>query len=324
MRKKTKNKVISIKPKQSKTSVLDAIKMYENYLVIERNYSDYTLTNYMKDIHDFNEFLNGQGFGDLLNCGSNNVSRYYISFLSTNYSKRSINRKLSSIRGFYRYMKERGVIEENPFDEVQSVKTDKTLPHFLQLDEIKQLFSVIDTNTPIGMRDETILELLYGSGLRVSELCSLTIESFDFSNHMIKVYGKGSKERYVPMSSKAIEAVKVYYEVGRVQLLKKNSTKEVPKELLLNHLGTALTTRGVRVILNNIIDKTSDTFKIHPHMLRHTFATHLLDGGADLRSVQEMLGHVNMSTTQIYTHVSLEQTMKAYMEHHPRQIKEKK
>ena len=220
-------------------------------------------------------------------------------------------------------MKERKVCEENPFDEVQSVKAEKTLPHFLQKDEINAMFQVIDKNKPLGMRDMTILELLYGSGLRVSELCSLKFKNFDFANKMVKVYGKGSKERYVPLSDKSIEAIHIYNEVGRVSLLK-NAENKKEEIFLLNHHGGPLTTRGVRVILNNIIDKTSDTFKISPHMLRHTFATHLLDGGADLRSVQEMLGHVNMSTTQIYTHVSLEQTMKAYMEHHPRQQKENK
>jgi len=255
---------------------------------------------------------------------SDRTPRYYISHLSKTYAKTSINRKLSSLRTFYRLMMERGLINTNPMDNTQSIKKDKTLPHFLQKSEVEEMYRAIDTNKPLGMRDLVIMELLYGSGLRVSELCSLTYKDFDFSNKLIKVFGKGSKERYVPISEKAIEAIDVYNSIGRPQLQRINKDNINPDEFLLNKNGGPLTTRGVRVILNNIIEKTADTFKISPHMLRHTFATHLLDGGADLRSVQEMLGHVNLSTTQIYTHVSMEQTMKAYMEHHPRQIKEKK
>lgn len=326
MRKKPHAKTVISAPKKNNNnnSVNLAINSFENYLVVERSYSPYTVSNYIKDIKDFEVFVQGQGFGDLLNIEARNVARYYVSFLSDKFAKRSINRKLSSLRGFYKYLKTRNMIDYNPFEDVQSVKQEKTLPHFLQKDEIEQMFNVIERNKPLGMRDDVILELLYGSGLRVSELCSLTYKSFDFSNKLIKVFGKGAKERYVPLSDKAIEAVQIFKEVGRPALLKYNKDNIDPEEFLLNYYGGPLTPRGVRVILNNIIDKTADTFKISPHMLRHTFATHLLDGGADLRSVQEMLGHVNLSTTQIYTHVSLEQTMKAYMEHHPRQVQEEK
>ena len=324
MRKKTKNKIIVTKKETKKKSLDDALSIFENYLLVERSYSDYTISNSIKDVQDFNDFLITQEFGDALSIESSKISRYYISYLSDNYSKRSINRKLSSLRGFYKLMHERKIVDLNPFEEVQSIKADKPLPHFLQKNEIQAMFNAINNNNPLGMRDELILELLYGSGLRVSELCSLTYKSFDFGNKMILVYGKGAKERYVPMSDKAMKACDVYYQVARPILQKKNKDNLNPDELLLNKNGGPLTPRGVRVILNKIIDKTSDTFKISPHMLRHTFATHLLDGGADLRSVQEMLGHVNLSTTQIYTHVSIEQTMKAYMDHHPRQVKENK
>ncbi len=323
MRKKTKTKLFVSKKEQKKESFEKALEVYENYLMVERLYSEYTIDNYIKDIKDFNDFVIAEGFGDALNLESSKISRYYISHMSDKYSKRTINRKLSSLRGFYKLIHERGLIKENPFDDVQSIKMDKPLPHFLQKQEIEQMFSSINTDTPLGMRDEMILELLYGSGLRVSELCSLTYKSFDFANKMILVYGKGSKERYVPMSDKAIISINVYKEVARPALINKSVEKINPEEFILNNRGGVLTPRGVRVVLNNIISKTSDTFKISPHILRHTFATHLLDGGADLRSVQEMLGHVNLSTTQIYTHVSIEQTMKAYMEHHPRQNKEK-
>lgn len=323
-KKKIGKKIATIKRETNNNTFDKALTIFENYLSVERNYSDYTVSNYIKDIKDFNEFLLEEGYDPILEQNSDRISRYYISRLSTIYAKTSINRKISSIRTFYRLMKERGIVKINPFEETQTIKKDKMLPHYLQKSEIEEMFNAIDTNKPLGMRDSVIMELLYGSGLRVSELCNLEYKDFDFSNKLVKVYGKGAKERYVPMSDKAIQAIDLFNSVGRPELLLLNKDKEKPKEFLLNKNGTGLTTRGVRVILNNIIEKTADTFKISPHMLRHTFATHLLDGGADLRSVQEMLGHVNLSTTQIYTHVSMEQTMKAYMEHHPRQIKENK
>lgn len=323
-KKKIGKKIATIKRETNNNTFDKALTIFENYLSVERNYSDYTVSNYIKDIKDFNEFLLEEGYDPILEQNSDRISRYYISRLSTIYAKTSINRKISSIRTFYRLMKERGIVKINPFEETQTIKKDKILPHYLQKSEIEEMFNAIDTNKPLGMRDSVIMELLYGSGLRVSELCNLEYKHFDFSNKLVKVYGKGAKERYVPMSDKAIQAIDLFNSVGRPELLLLNKDKEKPKEFLLNKNGTGLTTRGVRVILNNIIEKTADTFKISPHMLRHTFATHLLDGGADLRSVQEMLGHVNLSTTQIYTHVSMEQTMKAYMEHHPRQIKENK
>lgn len=324
MRKKQIKKPIIVSKKTNNDSFEKALTVFENYLLVERNYSEYTVSNYLKDVKDYNEFLVQEGYGSPMEQISDRVSRYYISRLSSQYAKTSINRKISSIRTFYRLMKERGMITFNPFEETKTLKKDKVLPHYLQKSEIKAMYDSIDTTKPLGMRDLVILELLYGSGLRVSELCSLTYQDFDFGNDLIKVFGKGAKERYVPMSDKAKEAIDLFNTVGRPALLLLNKEKEKPKEFLLNKNGTGLTTRGVRVILNNIIEKTADTFKISPHMLRHTFATHLLDGGADLRSVQEMLGHVNLSTTQIYTHVSMEQTMKAYMEHHPRQVKENK
>ena len=325
MRKKSVAKKIVVPNKKTSTTSIDhALTVFETYLMVERNYSQYTIDNYLKDVKDFIAFLDSEGYDSALDQTSDRVSRYYISRMSNIYAKTSINRKISSLRTFYRLMKERGLVKFNPFEETGTLKKDKILPHYLQKNEIEAMFNVIDTTKVLGMRDMVIMELLYGSGLRVSELCNLTYQSFDLANKLIKVYGKGSKERYVPMSDKAIQAIDLYYIVARPELLRLNKNSEKPEEFLLNKNGTGLTTRGVRVILNNIIEKTADTFKISPHMLRHTFATHLLDGGADLRSVQEMLGHVNLSTTQIYTHVSMEQTMKAYMENHPRQKEVKK
>ena len=256
MRKKQIKKPLTIQKKTNTNTFDKALTVFENFLVVERNYSDYTVSNYLKDVKDFNTFLMEEGYGSPLEQHSDRVSRYYISRLSSHYEKTSINRKISSIRTFYRLMKERGMITFNPFEETQTIKKDKTLPHYLQKSEIKAMYDSIDTTKPLGMRDLVILELLYGSGLRVSELCSLTYKEFDFSNKLIKVFGKGSKERYVPLSDKAIEAIDLFNTVGRPALLLLNKDKEKPTEFLLNKNGTGLTTRGVRVILNNIIEKT--------------------------------------------------------------------
>ena len=296
----------------------EAIEKFRVYLEAERNYSEYTITSYIKDIEDFKDFLSGNEFGVLLKVDKTNIARYYISYLSEkDYKKKSIARKLSSVRAFYRFLEKNGIIKENVFDSVESPKVDKPLPKVLYENEINAIFDSIDDTTSIGMRDLAIIEILYGSGLRVSELVSLTEKNFDFRNKTIKVFGKGHKDRYVPLSDKAIDAVKHYLMVGRPDLVLNINSIDSGK-LFVNHHGKELTARGVRVILDNILKKTSDNIHVSPHTLRHTFATHLLDGGADLRSVQEMLGHNNLSTTQIYTHVSKEQLKRVYLEKHPR------
>ena len=326
MIKKTPSKAPFVKPKpkvQTSFKIKDeeAIEKFKLYLEAEKNSSDYTVISYIKDIEDFKDFLSSNGFGNLLDVDKPNIPRYYISYLSdANYQKKSIARKLSSVRSFYHYLEKMGYIKSNVFESVESPKLDKTLPKVLYSNEIEAIYASIDTSTALGKRDLAILEVLYGSGLRVSELCSLTIKDFDFRNKTVKVFGKGHKDRYVPISDKAIIAVKEYNIVARNELLL-NTTLEATDLLFLNHHGGPLTSRGVRVILDNILKRTSDNIHITPHTLRHTFATHLLDGGADLRSVQQMLGHNNLSTTQIYTHVSKEQLKKVYLASHPRNKK---
>lgn len=314
---KQKTKITAKKIDQA-TLDQEAIEKYRIYLDAERNYSNYTVLNYLNDINEFKDFLSSNEFGYLVSVNKPNIARYYISFLSEkNYKKKSIARKISSLRSFYRYLERQGIIKENVFENIESPKLDKPLPKVLYFNEIEAIYASIDQETALGMRDLAILEILYGAGVRVSELCALTEKNFDFRNKTIKVYGKGSKERYIPINEQAIESIKKYLLVGRPELRFNSKYEESPNIFLNNH-GGPLTTRGVRVILNNIIDKSSESLHISPHTLRHTFATHLLDGGADLRSVQEMLGHSNLSTTQIYTHVSKEQLKKVYLEAHPR------
>lgn len=316
--KKNANRVTHQEEKKDRSE--EMISRYKEYLAVERNYSEYTVNGYIKDIEEFYLYLKSDNFGNLLTIVKGNVPRYYLSYLSTSLGlkKKSIARKLSSLRTFYRYLEREGIIDENPFDMIETPKADKVLPKVLYKNEVNNIFDSIDTSTAVGKRDILIMELLYGSGLRVSELCSLEESSIDYSNGMIKVFGKGHKERYVPMNSHIVKALREYIEIARPELVLKNELKDTPL-LLVNKRGGPLTTRGVRVILDNIIDRAAEHTHIHPHMLRHSFATHLLDGGADLRSVQEMLGHANLSTTQIYTHVSNEQLKREYMDKHPRQ-----
>ena len=309
-----RNVVPKINPK-----VLECKELYEAYLQVERGYSEYTISNYLRDINDFEDYLKSEEMGDLLSIRSKNIGRYYVAHMTgLGYKTKTINRHISSLRSFYKFLQRKDFVKENLFSEVETLKNEKNLPHFLYNNEINAMFNAIDTNNALGRRNLAILELLYGSGVRVSELCGLTEKSIDFSDETLKVFGKGHKERIIPISTKAKEALKNYLALGRTELLMRNEDNN-PVELFLNHHGGPLTPRGVRVILNDIVDKAADTFKVSPHMIRHTFATSLLDGGADLRSVQEMLGHVNLSTTQIYTHVSKEKIKQAYMESHPRQ-----
>ncbi len=317
MYKNSKRKVVV----KENPDVVKSMELYEAYLEVERGYSEHTIANYLHDIKDFEEYLKSEEMGDLISIKTKNISRYYISHLTgKGYATRTINRHISSLRSYYRFLQRKGYVKDNLFSEVETLKNQKNLPHFLYQNELKEMFNAIDKTTATGRRDLAILELLYGSGIRVSELCSLTEKNIDFSGDTLKVFGKGHKERIVPISPKAKEALKNYLALGRTELLLRNEENK-PTALFLNFHGGPLTTRGVRVILNDIVLKAADTFKVSPHMLRHTFATSLLDGGADLRSVQEMLGHVNLSTTQIYTHVSKEKIKEAYMQNHPRQKK---
>lgn len=306
----------------NETKAKEAISCYEQYLTSERNYSSYTIQSYIGDICEFADFLKAEEFGTLLTARPTHARAFMTRLFNSGFKRKSIARKLSSLKTFYRYLITEGKIEKNPFELVESPKVEKSLPHFLYKEEIEKIFNSIDSNTAIGKRNLAIMEILYGSGLRVSELCSLTINNLDFANAMIKVIGKGSKERYVPMNQRTIDALNNYIYIGRKELILKNEKADV-KNLFVNHHGGALTTRGVRIIINKIIEDAAEAIHVYPHMLRHTFATHLLDGGADLRSVQEMLGHTNLSTTQIYTHVSTEQLKKS-MENHPRQNNNRK
>lgn len=288
---------------------------YKDYLEVERGYSEYTLLNYINDIDEFMMYLAKNKFKGVCNC-TVNIARFYLMYLNDKkYKPTSIARKLSSLRGFYRFMVSEGYVKMNIFNEVNSPKKGKLLPKQLYVDEIEAMFDSIDCKTVIGMRNYCLLEMLYDTGMRVSEICNLELTDVDFSMHIIKVFGKGKKERIVPMIEPLESAIRDYLAFSRSILITKTQIRT--NHFFLNHRGGALTPRGVRVILDDITSNTSDKIKIHPHMIRHSFATHLLNGGADLRSVQSLLGHVNLSTTQIYTHISKEQLISEYQKFHP-------
>src|SRR5690554_3488692 len=251
------------------------------------------------------------------------IARYYVSYLNEkDYVQKSVARKVSSLRGFYQFLLTEGEVDNNVFSEIESIKIPKSLPKFIYQNEMDRLFNSLDRNTKLGKRDYCLLELMYGTGIRVSELANIKTSDIDFYNHQLLVMGKGRKQRYVPLHANLVEALEDYLLNSRIKLQANN--KGTPSNhLFLNFKGSALTPRGVRDILDRMVEKAGELFAISPHMIRHSFATHLLDHGADLRSVQELLGHVNLSTTQIYTHVSKDKLKQEYDTYFPRKKEHK-
>lgn len=297
----------------------EAIAKFRDYLANIKNYATNTVNSYYKDICEFQEFIVQERMAaGLLQIRNNRICKNYISYLSSqNLASSSISRKLSSLRSFYDFFLKSGDVSANFFDEVEAPKAPKRLPKMIKENEIEMLFSICDQNTPLGLRNYCILEVLYGCGLRVSELCGLEIKDIDFNELSILVHGKGSKDRVVIMFEQMAQDLRRYISTYRLDLLYLSKDQE-NRHVFLNKNGTTLTPRGVRVILNKLISNCGESFHLSPHMLRHSFATALLNHGADLRSVQELLGHENLSTTQIYTHVTFENVKKSYELSHPR------
>jgi len=286
---------------------------YINYLEVERNASPYTVRNYTTDLMGFFDFLRHKKISSLKEVDRNVLRGYLSHLMEQGLVRGSIARKLSAIRSFYRYLEREEILTANPVQETSSPKLDRRLPAFLTTDKIVRLLEAPDRATPQGQRDHAILELLYATGLRVSELVSLNLEQVNLNTREIRVWGKGSKERIVLMGEPAASALTAYLNQGRPELLGKKKTRA----LFLNRYGGRLTQRSVQSSLQKYASMTGIGKRVHPHMLRHTFATHLLDGGADLRVVQELLGHASLSSTQIYTHVSKSQAKKVYLSAHP-------
>jgi len=286
---------------------------YINYLEAERNASPYTVRNYTTDLLDFFQFLSNSKIDSLKEVDRHTLRDYLTQLMEKGFVKASIARKLSAIRSFYRYLLREEIISTSPVANTSSPKLDKRLPAFLSIEEINRLLEAPDLSTPQGLRDRALLELLYASGLRVSELVSLNLEQVNLDSNEIRVWGKGSKERMVLIGEPAARALTAYLTQSRPKLLVKKSSSA----LFLNRYGRRLIERRVQRILEKYANISSIGKRVYPHMLRHTFATHLLDGGADLRVVQELLGHASLSSTQIYTHVSKSQAKKVYLSAHP-------
>ncbi len=281
------------------------IDKFMNYLNIEKNASGHTTLNYAHDLKEFSAFLADMPLDkvDYL------VIRKYLAALrAREYEKRTIARRLSSLRSFFKFLHREGHIKRNPISTVSTPKIDKKLPAFLDAASVTRLIESADTSDVYGLRDRAIMEVLYSSGIRVSELVGLNINDVDLIGGIVKVMGKGHKERISPIGGMASDSLRKY--------LAKRSGKS--GALFLNKSGGRLRDRSVRRIIDKHILKISFKEKISPHTLRHSFATHLLERGADLRSVQELLGHKNLSTTQIYTHVTAEKLKAVYDKTHPR------
>ena len=285
---------------------------YINYLEVERNVSPYTVRNYTTDLLGFFTFLRTKEIGSLKEVDRHVLRDYLSHLMEQGFVKASIARKLSAMRSFYRYLLREGMIATSPIM-ATSPKLDKRLPSFLTIEEINRLLEAPDLSTPQGQRDRSLLELLYASGIRVSELVSLNLEQVNLDSHEIRVWGKGSKERLALMGEPAAKALSDYLNQGRLKLLGNKGSNA----LFLNRYGGRLPERRVQRILEKYANIAGIDKGVHPHMLRHTFATHLLNGGADLRVVQELLGHADLSSTQIYTHVTKSQARKVYLSAHP-------
>lgn len=294
----------------------DYIEDFLNYLRIQRNYSNNTEINYLIDIEDFDAYLNKNKI-KFTNLNYREISMY------TKYLKEekklessSISRHLSSLRSFYNYLLNQNVINSNPFKMVTGPKKALKLPNYMKYSEFE---TMIDTcgDDDLGVRNRAILELLLATGARIGELINVRISDIDFITREIKVLGKGNKERICYFNEHAKDSLQNYINSSRWNLLK-NKTSEY---LFINHIGTKLTDRGVRTIIDNLIKKSSLNAKITPHTFRHTFATMLLNEGCDLKSVQELLGHVNLSTTSIYTHITNDRIKDIYLHTHPRSKK---
>jgi len=284
------------------------VSAFLNYLKNERNFSPHTISNYARDINFLMGFLKDRGADRLA------AREYLLQLEKKKYSRRSIARKLSAARSLFRYLMREKKVKANPFQNLMTPKLPKKLPNFLYPEEIKELFNAADPSTPLGKRDMAVLELIYGTGMRVVEISRMNLNDLDRDEGEIRVFGKGAKERIVLFGSHADKALKAYLEEGRSALLHGAKTNA----FFVGRRGSRLTPRHIERIIRFYAKKAGIQKKVTPHTLRHSFATHLLEGGADLRMVQELLGHVSLSTTQVYTHITKERLKKVYDEAHPR------
>ena len=297
----------------------EKIDLFVLYLRNERRYSELTIQAYQRDLKEFEDFLLKSGGLQFDQIGYQDV-RLFVAFLTERQlSRTTIARKLSSLRSFFKYALQRNWTAVNPLELIQYKSKKQRLPEFFYENEINSILDAAEQDEhPSALRNIALLELLYATGMRVSECCELTLQQIDFTLQIIRVIGKGNKERIVPVGDQAIRAIRQYQMELREELLNKKPKSPYSDYLFLSDKGKPLTAAQVRTILNRLVDKHGLNLSIHPHKLRHTFATHLLNNGADMRSVQELLGHVDLSSTQIYTHVTKDKLKETYLKVHPR------
>ncbi len=293
------------------------IRAFLEYLDAERRYSPHTVKSYENDVQQFISYLSGEGVESLRSVDKKLLRSFLGSLLDQEYSKSSIARKIASLRSFFRFTKRRGLTALNPALTLVSPRPEKRLPTFLDERAIESLFERLDISTPRGRRDAAIMELFYSTGIRRSELVNLRLDEVDLAQKTIKVTGKGSKQRILPLGVQATSALRNYL-VDRRELVKRSALSTVPDTVFLSDDGRAISPDKVFTIVQRCIGTVSECQKKSPHVLRHSFATHMLNRGADLRAVKELLGHESLSTTQVYTHVSTEQMKKIYRQAHPK------
>lgn len=292
----------------------EALQQFITYIQLEKNYSALTSEAYQQDLQEFFSFLKQEQVTTLEEVEYVHARLFVTQLYNEEKARATISRKISSIRSFFRFLNREFQLNDASFQSLYHPKKESRLPRFFYEEELKMLFEANEGETPKEKRELAILELLYATGIRVSELTSIQLKDVDFSLSILRVMGKGRKERYVPFGQFAHEALQLYVTDVRPILMK----KQQHDSLFVNMRGEPLTARGVRYILNEMVKKTELTTTIYPHMIRHTFATHLLNQGADLRTVQELLGHASLSSTQVYTHVTKEHLRNTYMNAHPR------
>ena len=298
----------------------EQVEWFLKYLKSERQYSTDTIRAYQEALKEFHQFLtvSENPEFEFIQVDQLAVEAYMSYLYDQDYAWNSISQKVSAMRSFYNFLEKNEEISINPFEFVQLKKHNNQLPRFFYQNELQELFKAAELNKDpqMKLRDQALLEVLYGTGIRVSECAGLTIQTVDLQQKVMLIQGKGNKQRYVPFGRYAKEALQHYYVDSRKPVMDKNDQHH--QSVFINHRGTALTARGIEYVLDQIVKRSTLTTTIHPHMLRHTYATDLLNNGADLRTVQELLGHSSLSSTQLYTHITKEHLLRDYNSFFPR------
>jgi integrase/recombinase XerC len=291
----------------------EAVDSFINFLKIEKDASLHTIRSYMNDLVELINFI-GDDSKDIRNIDFFTLREYITTLYDKKLSKTTIERKVSSIKSFYKYLNQKGVVQENPARMLRFPKKEKKLFKVFNIDDLFNLLEIPDKSTPSGLRDALIMELMYGTGVRVSELVGIKIDDIDFEGLRLRVRGKGKKERIIPLAEFHIKFIRKYISL-REEMLKGDNVKT--DQLFINKYGTPLSDRSVRRIVEKYLKLAGLPLEFSPHSFRHSFATHMLESGADLRTIQTLLGHSSLSTTQKYTHLNLSDILKIYDETHP-------